>query len=522
MTLWLAICLPALPLQLAERATPCPGPLAIVEGPHERPLISSCNEPARAAGIAPAMKLAAAQALVRTLTAVPRNPADEREALHELACWAYQFSAQVTIRPPSPLHGFGGQACTAPAAGAPASGLVLETGGSERLFGGASELHRRIRRGLGQLGYRAAFGYAATPLAAWLIGTARAGGLHAADARSAALLDAALAPLPLTVLPWDADTARTLHALGLTTIGQVIGLPRDAFARRFGAERLGELDRALGRQPDPQPAFALPPRFDARIELPADVIQSGQLMFPAHRLLRSLEGFLRGHNAGAAELVFTVRHSARGARATDATRIVLALAAPQRDAGRLAKLLAERLTRVSLPAPAVALSLAVERLAPFQALNASLLPPSQDSVRDGLDWLQLAETLHARLGSERVFQLQAADDHRPEHAIRIVPLGPRQPAPRAPVQPPAPQRPLMILPVPQPLPQQDERPGYRGELALVAGPERIEAGWWDFGDPHRPTVHRDYFVARNGHGQTLWIYRELKQPRRWYLHGFFC
>jgi len=84
------------------------------------------------------------------------------------------------------------------------------------------------------------------------------------------------------------------------------------------------------------------------------------------------------------------------------------------------------------------------------------------------------------------------------------------------------QRPLLILPAPQPLPQQDEHPGYGGQLALVTGPERIEAGWWDFGDPHRPTVHRDYFVARNRRGQTLWIYRELKQPRGWYLHGFFC
>ena len=34
--LWLALLLPALPLQLAERALPCIGPLAIVEGPPQR------------------------------------------------------------------------------------------------------------------------------------------------------------------------------------------------------------------------------------------------------------------------------------------------------------------------------------------------------------------------------------------------------------------------------------------------------------------------------------------------------
>ena len=506
MALWLALCLPALPLQLAARARPCCGPLVITEGPRERPLVAFCNDPARAAGIVPAMKLAAAQALAHTLAVVPRNPDHERDALHELACWAYQFSAQVTV-------------CTATRA----SGLMLETGGSEQLFGGRPQLHRRIQRGLGKLGYCAALGYAPTPRAAWLIGAARAGGRHAHDAQSAGQLRVALASLPLATLDWDTDTARTLHALGLTTIADVLGLPRESFARRFGADRLDELDRALGLRPDPQPAFSVPEHFVAHIELPADMVQSGQLMFPAHRLLRSLEGFLRARNAGAVELILTTHHSPRSTQPVTATRIVLALAAPERDAGRLAQLLAERLTRISLPGPAVRLTLAVERLAPFQALNANLLPPSRDRVRDGLDWLQLAETLHARLGSERVFQLQAVSDHRPEHAYRITPLAAERGDARIPVPlPPAWQRPLMILPAPQPLPQRDEHPGYGGPLALLAGPERIEAGWWDFGDPHRATVHRDYFVARNRRGQTLWIYRELKQPRGWYLHGFFC
>src|SRR6266853_90138 len=169
MALWLALCLPALPLQLAARARACAGPLVITDGPRERPLISFCNDLARAAGITPAMKLAAAQALAHTLAVVPRDPGHERDALHELACWAYQFSAQVTIRQPKLLRSYGWQAT-----GTSGSGLILETGGSERLLGGRSELHRRIQRELEQLGYRAAFGYAPTPRAAWLIGAARA------------------------------------------------------------------------------------------------------------------------------------------------------------------------------------------------------------------------------------------------------------------------------------------------------------------------------------------------------------
>ena len=61
---------------------------------------------------------------------------------------------------------------------------------------------------------------------------------------------------------------------------------------------------------------------------------------------------------------------------------------------------------------------------------------------------------------------------------------------------------------------------------LIAGPERIEAGWWDLGSPAHGqksrAVHRDYFVARNGRGQLLWVFRELAAPRGWFLHGLFA
>jgi protein ImuB len=497
--LWLAIVLPALPLQRAARAVEQARPLAIVDGPAQRPLVAFCNDAARAAGIAPGLKLAAAQALAADLIAVERKPEVERDALHELAGWACQFSAQISLR---------------------SDGLLLETGASERLFGGGEPLDRRIACGLRELGYAAVSGRAATPRAAWLIARARALGIEASDAPQASSLHAALVPLPLAVLDRDERTTAMLHALGLAAIGDVLGLPRAAFARRFGAALLDDLDRALGRQPDPQTLFTPPESFDAKIELPADVIDAGQLMFPAHRLLRSLEGFLRGRGAGATGLVFTAHHGARRAQPPAPTQITLRLAAPERDAARLAQLLAERLARVHLPAPAITLALRVEHLAPFAATNVSWLPPAPGGSHD-IEWLQLAETLHARLGAERVFQMQVVDDHRPEHAYRIVPLAVDMSARGVPARA-TPQRPLLLVEAPQPLPCREETPDYGGPLELVAGPERIESGWWDLGNPHRRSVHRDYFVARNPRGQTLWVYRELAAPRGWFLHGFFA
>ena len=43
---------------------------------------------------------------------------------------------------------------------------------------------------------------------------------------------------------------------------------------------------------------------------------------------------------------------------------------------------------------------------------------------------------------------------------------------------------------------------------MLAGPERIESGWWDGAD-----VQRDYYVASDPRGARLWIYRRMRGRR---------
>jgi protein ImuB len=94
----------------------------------------------------------------------------------------------------------------------------------------------------------------------------------------------------------------------------------------------------------------------------------------------------------------------------------------------------------------------------------------------------------------------------------------------APASAPAPvsTRPLWLLAQPQPLAERRSRPWLDGgPLQLLAGPERIESGWWD-GAP----ALRDYFVARGADGALVWIYR-ARLPTGdagadgWFLHGRF-
>src|SRR4029077_7778756 len=114
-----------------------------------------------------------------------------------------------------------------------------------------------------------------------------------------------------------------------------------------------------------------------------------------------------------------------------------------------------------------------------------------DALAEAGDWAQLLERLELRLGRAAVHGLAVYPDHRPEFAWRSVEPGEweprefRQPGPR----------PLWLL----------EPPRRRGGEAppLLAGPERIEAGWWD-GDEAR----RDYFIAQWEGAAVAWVYRE--------------
>ena len=118
----------------------------------------------------------------------------------------------------------------------------------------------------------------------------------------------ALAPLPIELLQSAQEALTTLHGLGLYTLGDVLRLPADGFARRFGQALLDEIRRALGELPDPQRAFTPPTRYQNSVELPAPVWEMEPLLFVANRLLLELCGFLRARGAGVTRLELELLH----------------------------------------------------------------------------------------------------------------------------------------------------------------------------------------------------------------------
>ncbi|HUQ74922.1 MAG TPA: DNA polymerase Y family protein [Burkholderiales bacterium] len=379
--------------------------------------------------------------------------------LEPIAAWACQFTPRVALEPPD--------------------ALVAEIEGSLRYFGGHDGLTAALESGLAGMGVAAAV--ASGPTARAALWRARGGGLP-------------LAELPVSVMRVDESFFRSI---GIATVGELLALPRDGLAQRCGPGLIDELDRALGRAAEPREFFTPPERFDAALELPAEVTHAEALLFAARRLIIQLEGLLAARHAGVRAFTLNLQHRNRTKSA-----VRVELASPARDAERLSALLREKLGTLALAQPVEAIGLEAADFAPLGGRSGGLFSKmSGDSAGETEDWARLLERLQARLGRDAVHGITPFPDHRPEYAWRRVEAGDWDPHEF--VQPGP--RPAWLL---EKVIHIEER-----NLTLLAGPERIACGWWD-GDDAR----RDYFVARIG-AAVAWVYREHDH---WYLHGFFA
>jgi protein ImuB len=475
---WLAVHLPALPLEVYDRALEAPRPLAVSRrGKVERVLL--CNRPAWQLGVRPGMPVGGALTLAAELSVLPRRETAEREALERLAAWCGRFSPEVSLESPQ--------------------ALVLEAGRSLRLFGGAEALLARVSAGVAELGYRARCCLAPTPAGALVLAACRQEGVIA----DGGALRSALSRLLLPALELTERELDDLWRMGLRRVGDLLRLPRTGLAQRLGPGRVAYLERLLGEVPDPRLYFEPPARYLGRLELPAELLHVDALIFPCRRLIEELAGLLLGREAGTQRLQWRLEHP----EGTDDTRFAVGSARPERDAGVWLALLRERLERLKLPAPVRAVGLAADDLHPLPPASLALFP---EAARAAAPDPALLDRLRARLGPEAVRGLALVADHRPERAWRWCAPGESSAGMGRG------DRPLWLLPEPRPLDERGRRPWWDGALDLGEELERIETGWWDGFE-----VARDYFVATSGRGERFWIYRERGGRRGWFLHGLF-
>jgi protein ImuB len=300
--------------------------------------------------------------------------------------------------------------------------------------------------------------------------------------------------------------------MGLRSIGDCLRLPREGFARRFGPQRLLELDRALGRLPDPRTSWRAPERFCADYEMTEEQSDRELLLAICRELLLSLERFLLTRQLGVQSILFTFFHLN-----SSATQFRLGCAEAERLTDRWLDLLRIRFEKLSLPEAVITVRLQGGRTQALRAESGRFRFQGK-AAGQGLRFsiAQLAERLVARIGNQSVAGVATVAEHRPQRAWRPQGLlsGKKTNALlriRKDLR-----RPLWMLPEPALLPVEQGYPLHQGRLRILEGPERLETGWWD-----EDSISRDYYTAINPRGMRLWVFRNRNRNAGWYLHGFF-
>lgn len=475
--LWLCLHVPRLPIEIFLRgATPAEG-FAVSSEASARATVVMCDAIAHRAGVHPGMTVSSMYALAPHVRVRVREFAGEQAALESIAQWALQYTSQVSVMLPD--------------------ALLLEIGGSLKLFGGLKNLRDRIRREARGLGFQVLA--AAAPTSRGALWLARAGLELVIE--DPAMLWRRLQALPFEHLEPPLNVLKAFHRMGLRTLGEFARLPRDGVGRRFGPELFDRLDRALGTAPDAQIAYKAPETFRAGIALPSPVTEVEALLFAAHRLILQMTGYLTGCNTG----VMQLRLSLQGENG-EITQAPLSLSIPSREHRHLMNLLRERLSVTPLPGRVEAIQLEVLSVAALAPRNFSFLPDREQSREDNA---ALLEKLRARLGDKAVHGLGLCPDARPERAWhRAEPGMPAESGPPV-------LRPAWLLPRPRRLEIRGGAPHLDGRLSFLDRAERIAFGWWD-----GHAVQREYRIARNPSGAVFWIYCESGKPD-WFVHGIF-
>jgi protein ImuB len=484
--LWACLLLPRLALDAIQRRFQHEAAFALITGPAQRRVLLDANAAARAAGLYPGQALLAAQALLPDVATLEHDPREDAALRALLAAWAYRYSSLVCLQD--------------------GDAILLEVEHSLGLFGPWPKLERRLREDLRELGIEHRIAMAPTPLGACVLAAVQ-DGMALADATQ---LQHVLARAPIASARIAPAQAAAMAAMGLHKLRQLFELPRAGLARRFGEGLLAHLDKLRGLAPDPREFYRPPDRFERRIEFGYEVSHHPALLFPLRRLVNDLSCYLAGRDGGVQRFSLMLEHedmavieghAPRTERKPPDTEVVVGLLAPERDPARLFELARAKLEQASMPAPVRALRLCARELPPFVPAGRDLFDARPVQA---LPWEALRERLRARLGEDALYQLAGHADPRPEQAVRRSALLVREPAPLS-----LPPRPTWLLPRPMPL--RDHH------LRVLAGPERIESGWWDGFD-----VRRDYYVVETSQGQRAWAFLPAGETQGWMLHGWFA
>lgn len=502
---------PSVPWEEAPDGPDIDAPLVLAApGPHG-PVVHAVNAAAHAEGVARGSRITDARALTPTLQVIPADLSGDADALRRLTLWSRRWC------PWSASDG--------------ADGLVLETTGSDHLWGGEAAMLSDMQARLADLGQDAMLAVAPTHGAAWAL--ARYGDPREICGPSA--LRARLAMLPVAALRLDGSTLLTLQRLGIKRIGDLMLIPRATLERRFGRDGrvlmtpLRRLDQMTGALPEPIVSAPPPQRFRVVHRLAESVMDPQPLLpEPLGMLCAELASAGQGLRGLRLELYRTDGTS---------SRFEASCATASRDPTHLQNLLTRHFESLDAGFGFDTFSVEALRPEPLSAAQVRL----DGGVQADVALATLIDRLTVRLGPAAVQLPDPASSHMPERADmwsaairRADLLAPGGLGGGGMIAPPR-ERPVRLLQTPERIEVLYAVPEgppvrfkWRRKPYLIRrhqGPERIAPEWWRA----RPgTRLRDYYKVEVDAGERYWLFREglLGDGRGgapdWFLHGLFA
>jgi len=452
------------------------------------------------------MTLAQARALVPRMTVRPRDPECERAAQQTLLEIVESFSPRIEDA---------------------AEGVAyLDATGLEAHFPGDSserDLMLAIMRRGEQLSLPLWAGTASSKLAARVAAELPDSPVVVPPGNEARFL----APLPLSRLSPETETALTLGRWGLRSIGEFARLPGDEVVSRLGEIGRELHQRARGIDSRPLVPREPSPSFNEGMELEWPLVQLEPFLFVARAALERLCRRLEIHGLACSQLDVSLGlepegHYERSVR----------LPAPTREIKTLLTVVRLDLEAHPPNAPVVGFVLTAHPDAPRQA-QLSLFGPTTLSPD------KLATTLarlFALLGNDRVGSPRVVDGHRPER-LSVVEYSP-PPPPRLTSETPRGRGLLAVRVIRPPLeievltagdesalrplrlrtPAQegaDRRLHLDSAIRVAAGPWALEERWWT----DQP-AERSYWDIELETGGVYRIFRDHRTDQ-WFVDGVY-
>jgi protein ImuB len=497
----LCVWFPRWPLQRLRSARPEleRTELALFAGQGQRPLITVCSLKAQRLGLHTGQPLAEARALLPQAVFIPADPAADREALCELALDCQRFSPLVGLEE-----------------GDSPESLLCDLTGCTHLWDGEERLPQAVRDYWRLRGYQVQVALAGTLGAAWALARAAPSTLVPAGG-----LEAALTGLPVAALRLPPDALERLEALGLWTIADVVRLPRDSLASRFGVILPQRLDQMLGHLPETFVCERLKDALTVLREWEVPVDDRFALALLCRQMLGELLTMAARHGMGVHEIEGELKTE------TGPVTVEIRLVEPTRDERHLAQLVELQLERQTWSGGIVAARWSALRLGRSEPEQVSWFGDDAEN-RMSRAFNALVDRLSSRLDARAVLRVDILPDPQPEYVARFVPWTNAETRRTERFGLPEEQsrgRPVRLLGIPQPILVTSVVPDgppsrmvWQDQDWIVVrswGPERIATGWWRAQD-----VQRDYYRAEWEDGTQAWVYRDQRN-NRWFLHGFF-